>query len=247
MSLKDATSIEKLGAGNYATWSTDVKWALIMKGLWDAIDDAENVEAADDLKALAFIGLTVERHIKPTVDACDTAREAWDKLENKYKAQSSAFKLKLKKDLINLELKPKEDITSYVARAVAIRDQLTAAGMDVEAQELCLAVLGGLPEDYTPMVDAILTTGGELDLDDLIPKMMVVEQRVKERWMRNNSTVKVFAASDDEKTCWHCGKKGHIRRNCTARIGLIPGETKVYIPPKNRRGCAASYTAVVAL
>lgn len=237
MSLKDATSIERLGANNYATWSTDVKWALIMKGLWAAVDEADSVDAADDIKALAFIGLTVEKHIKATIDACDTAREAWDKLEETYKAKSSALKMKLKKDLVNLQLEVKEDITTYVARATEIRDQLAAAGVDVDAQELTMAVLGGLPDNYGSMVDSIMIAAGDMmEIEELIPKLMIIEQRVKER--STTDYHKAYTMTDNEKTCWKCGKKGHIQRECPDKKPsvFIPGKTRVFIqkPPKKK-------------
>jgi hypothetical protein len=249
MSLRDATCIERLDAANYATWSTDVKWALISKGLWNAIDDPERMEDGDDIKALAFIGLTVEKYIKPTVDACDTAREAWDKLEDTYKAQSTALKVKLRRDLVNLKMESCGlDITGYVAKACAIRDQLVAAGMEVSTEEVCMAILTGLPSDYSAMVDSILTTSTEdLQLETLVPKLLIVEQRIQDAKKEvfnptaASSLQRVGAhladASENINTnymiCWKCGQRGHKKINCpnkpAAPPGIVPGKTRVHI------------------
>jgi hypothetical protein len=207
--LERSSLIEKLTGDNYATWSTDMKWLLIMKGVWNAIDDHENVDEADDMKAMALIGLNVEKHLKTSVDASDTAREAWDKLENAYKAKSNARKLQLKRELTSIELKPKESITMYIARAKELRDQLLAAGYEASDEEVALSALAGLPDSYASIVDTLQATSTALDIDDIMPKLLVVEQRVKEHYDRELETVKAYLV-----TCYRCGKKGHIKRNC---------------------------------
>lgn len=249
MSLKDVGSIEKLGASNYATWSTDVKWALIIKGLWNAIDDPENLEDGDDVKALAFIGLTVEKYIKPTVDECDTARDAWDKLEESYKAKATAQRIKLKKDLATLQLgwtdvapngqggkqtSKREDITAYVARASSIRNQLSAAGMDVPGEEFTMAILAGLPDEYTALVDTIVTSATPLEIEEVVPKLQMIEQRVKDRHRAEFDKVgsEAYSARVDEVTCWKCGAKGHMRRDCQHKPPHELEGKRVYVPPK---------------
>ena len=205
----DKTLIERLTGDNYATWSTDMKWLLIMRGVWTAIDDHENVTEADDMKAMALIGLSVEKHLKSSIDACDSAKEAWDKLEDIYKAKSNARKLQLKKELTSIELKPKESLTVYISRAKDIRDQLTAAGYEASDEEVALSILAGLPEGYESIVDTIQATTAELDIDEIMPKLLIVEQRVKERRGKEVDVERAFVM-----TCYGCGKKGHIKRNC---------------------------------
>lgn len=204
----DKPFIEKLSGDNYATWSTDMKWLLIMKGIWNAVVDHENVDEADDLTAMAFIGLNVEKHLKTTIDACDTAKEAWDKLEDVYKAKSNARKLQLKRELTSISLKPKESITLYVSRAKDIRDQLIAAGYEASEEEVALSLLAGLPEGYESIVDTIQATTEALDIDELMPKLLIVEQRVKDRNDASLIKEKAFVV------CFKCGQKGHIKRNC---------------------------------
>lgn len=203
--------IEKLTGDNYATWSTDMKWLLIMKGAWNAVIDHENVDDAEDLKAMALIGLSVDKHLKTTIDACDTAKEAWDKLEDVYKAKSNARKLQLKRELTSISLKPKESITMYVSRAKDIRDQLIAAGYEASEEEVALSLLAGLPEGYESIVDTIQATTEALDIDEIMPKLLIVEQRVKERIDASFIKEKAFVV------CFKCGQKGHIKRHCPKR------------------------------
>lgn len=253
MSLKDVTAIDKLGAHNYATWSTDVKWALIMKGLWNAIDDPEQVEEGEDAKALAFIGLTVEKYIKSSIDGCDTAREAWDKLEHAYKASATALRIKLKRELATIQYgwmdvrrdgtggtatTHRESVTSYVARASAIRDQLAAAGVETSAEEFAMAVLSGLPDEYTAMVDNLVTSAGALDVEEVLPKLLMIEQRLKDKYDQEKAKEceVALSARASSATCWKCGAKGHLRRDCPERNNG-PDELigkRVYVPPKKK-------------
>ena len=95
--------IEKLDLDNYGSWSVQMKFLLIHKGLWTA-ETGDGASVEDSLKALALIGLNVKEHHLSTLDKCKTAKEAWNALEATYKAKTMARRLQLKKELNNLRL-----------------------------------------------------------------------------------------------------------------------------------------------
>jgi hypothetical protein len=64
--------------------------------------------------------------------------------------------LQLKRQLNTLEKKTSETITQYVSRARSIANQIRATtGQDVSAADMALAVLGGLPSEYS-MVKTVI-------------------------------------------------------------------------------------------
>ena len=233
MSDSDKVGIEKLDVDNYATWSVKMKFLLITKGLWAPITAQGDVNAAADEKALALIGLFVQDHHLGTVANAKSAKEAWMSLENIYQAKSNARRLWLKRELNSLRKVANEPLTKYVARAVDIRSQLAAAGHDIKEDEVVMSVLAGLPAEYNVVVAVLETSNDALKLDDVLAKLLPVEQRAQASEATSDS--KAFFSSKpskppsdvrppyqsalrDSKDCSYCRKKGHVVEECRKKF-----------------------------
>ena len=114
--------VECLDVDNYATWRILMKYVLISKGLWAAVE-SDTVEHEADQKALATIGLYVKEHHLSTLERCGTAKRAWMELERVYQAKSNARKLQLRMQLSQLKMGATEPLTKYVSRAKEIQAQ----------------------------------------------------------------------------------------------------------------------------
>ena len=234
--------IELLDVDNYATWETRMKFLLITKGLWTAVASDGEVDADTDQKALAFIGLCVKEHHLTTLKRCETAREAWQQLEAVYKAKSNARRLHLKKELTQLKMGPGEPLTKFAARAVDIQDQLRAAGHETSDQDVAWAVLAGLPAHYNMMVTVLTATQTEISLDDILPKLLQVETQ-QQADLKDERALTARHGNDfngghhgkrghneraGSRTCYYCGKVGHIERYCRKKERDEAANTKVY-------------------
>jgi len=196
--------IEKLDVHNYATWSVKMKAVLVTEGVWKpVVGQAAGAGSADkDEKALALITLNVADHHLSQLKACDTAKDAWDKLAAVYKAKSIARRLTLRKALYALKLGHDEQVSKYVSRAKDIRDELVASGYAVRDDELVLAVLGGLPQGYEMVATMLEGEEDEQDLDDVLPRLLLVEQRLQrgsEKVADNRQQSKAFVAGASHK------------------------------------------------
>jgi len=129
------------------------------QGLWTTTGE-DTTEASVDQEALALICLNVKDYHLTTLDACNSAKEAWDTLEEIYKARSVATKLQLKKELNNLKKGPSEPLPKYIARAKTIWNDLLATGHDIKP-----SVLAGLPKEYEILIAIMEASDKELDLD----------------------------------------------------------------------------------
>jgi hypothetical protein len=79
--------IDKLGVDNYINWSRKIKFLLTSKDLWEGVEEPV-AHATQSTKALSIIGLNVEDHHLGSIEACKTAKEAWDLLETTYNSKS---------------------------------------------------------------------------------------------------------------------------------------------------------------
>ena len=232
--------IEKLDLDNYGSWSVQMKFLLIHKGLWAATTGAEETSAGDSLKALALIGLNVKEHHLSTLDKCTTAKEAWTTLESTYKAKTMARRLQLKRELNNLKKSATEPLPKYISRVRDIWNDLKASGHDIKESEVVLNVLAGLPKEYETSVAIIEAAEKEMGLAEVLSRLLNVEQRVARQDEQETAYVaqgfkkdfkkgpqRTYKAFDNkqrstgkyiDKECFYCHKKGHIKAECRKRI-----------------------------
>ena len=161
-------------------------------------------------------------HHLPSLGQRETAKAAWDALEAVYKAKSMARRVALRREMNSLKKAAEEPMTKYVARAKELRDQLAAAGLTTEDEEVAAALLAGLPPDYDVIVAVLETTADKVDLDVLLGKLLTAEQRLPKA---NEPTAPRAYAGAAERAphgggqrppprCFYCGQLGHIVRNC---------------------------------
>ena len=217
-------SIEKLDVDNYVTWRKKMKALLVSKDLWTPVTEDAPVDKKADQKALALITLCLCDHNLSTLDEAETAKAAWDTLKKVYEASSNARKLQLKRELNTLKKDAAETVTAYVTRAKDLRNQLATTGYEVKDEEVVLSVLTGLPSEYETIVTILESSDGKLVLNDLLPKLLTVEQRIKPEETKAYYTKwpgtrdQGDFTRNEARECYYCHKKGHLKKDCRQRL-----------------------------
>ena len=214
----DKISIEKLDNDNFAIWSTKMECVLVQKG-WDSALTDPDVTTDIDKKALALIKLSVANHFLHLLQPCTTTKQAWKCLEDIWKVNAMGRRMMLKQELARLKKDGSEAITEYISRACAIRDQLMSAGLVTTSEDLVMSLLNGLPSEYRGIVSIIENTVPTLPLDSVMSKLIIEEKRLpKSGASGSSSSAKAYQAKhtggNKGPTCFHCGKRGHIKREC---------------------------------
>lgn len=80
-----------------------------------------------------------------------------------------------------------------MARGKAIWSDLVATGYECQESEVTLSVLAGLPAEYEMVVTVLTTTSDDLSLDDIVAKLLPVEQRLSQP----RETVAAYSARGD--------------------------------------------------
>ena len=228
--------LELLDTDNYKTWSTRMRLALIKSTVWHVVKDgfkSDDPQAVkDNDKAYAMIGLHVKDFHLNTVAATESAKELWDTFGVHFMSKNNAKKLMLRRDLTSLKKQADEPLTKYVARGKSIWSDLVATGYECRESEVTLSVLAGLPAEYEMVVTVLTTTSDDLSLDEIVAKLLPVEQRLSQQ----RETVSAYSARGDQRqhkpygqnqraqqirkppVRYYCNKTGHFKAQCRVRI-----------------------------
>ena len=227
------SGIPKLDLDNYHTWSVQVKCWLVTKDLHKHTQATVAAERGNDAKALAHIGMTLTEQHLPTFSECDTAKAAWDAFAKLFRNKSQARRLLLQSELSAFHKDSGEPLVKYFARAKYLKSQLLSVGSTLDENELCLSVLNGLPMEYETLCTVLATTDTELTLDDLLPKLLVVENKAgrsasegkalflgkpgagSQQRRQGSGTPK--RTGKETRKCHHCDKPGHLKKDCWQR------------------------------
>ena len=220
------TAMVPLNNSNYPTWKVQCRMALMKEGLWGIVNGTEtppDVQADTYAKfmtrrdrALATIVLSVDPSLLYLLGEPENPMMVWKKLSDQFQKKTWANKLELRRKLYSLRLKDGESVQNHVKVMTEIFDGLSVIGDPVEEEDRVVHLLASLPESFDMLVTAL-----EANID--VPKMDVVTERLlhEERKMKGRdvfepSGEKAMTSHSRKKSmkCHHCGKLGHIKRNC---------------------------------
>ena len=141
-------------------------------------------------------------------------------MSDQFQKKTWATKLEeLRRKLHSLRLKDGDSIQDHVRAMTEIFDGLSVAGDAVSEEDRVVHLLASLPDSYNMLVTA-------LEANAEVSKMEVVTERLlhEERKLKNredaagaDSESAMFAGPRSRRKgpkCYHCGKFGHIKRNC---------------------------------
>jgi hypothetical protein len=233
VSRVDGFQIECLTGSNWTVWSMDVLSVLRVRKLAKTIATEDtDTDAANISQALGLISLLVQPGDKLMLASCETALEAWQLLEKRYKNTAKAAGMHLKRELASIQKARGESIDEYAARTRQLYMQLLSAGMKVDEDTAVKSMLSGLPAVYDSVVVPLFTDDEELTFVDVMPKLYVVEAR--ELAEDVFPAMNLYMGARGKKTrnqreCWHCGQLGHFKANCPELKGkavATPGGDK---------------------
>ena len=201
--------------------------ALIKDGLWGIVNDTEDTPNDEREipkfmlrrdRALATIVLSME----PTLlyllgpDPEDPT-EVWKKLADQFQKKTWSNKLTLRRKLYDLKLKDGQSVQKHVKALTEIFDELAIIGDPLDDESKVVHLLASLPDAYDILVTA-------LEASAEVPKLEVVTERLlheeTKRKDKDSSNTDAKAISTKHRNprkgpkCHHCGKIGHIKRDC---------------------------------
>ncbi|GAQ80159.1 hypothetical protein KFL_000480010 [Klebsormidium nitens] len=178
----DKVSIPQLCGENWSTWKAKFRGLLAYKGWLCALEEPESVEGKKvSSQARGLMLIHTEDAYMKLIEGEPTAGKASKKLEDNFEKRSNARMIQLRRKLTGLRLTKGKAVAEYLGEFRELKIDLEAAGQTVSDRELAVHALEGLPEEYATVVEFLELGEEELTLDEIQPKLMQREQKLKLR------------------------------------------------------------------
>ena len=222
--------IVPLNEKNYPTWKLQVKMSLIKDDLFKIVDGSEVAPTeANQLakfntrkdRALAIIVLSVEPKLLYLLGDPNDPAEVWKKLGDVFQKKTWSNKLRLKKKLYSLQLKPDDDLQSHLKSLIEVFDELSVIGDALKEEDRVICLLASLPDKFSTIVTALEASESVPKWDSVVERLLHQETKFNERSSENASENKVLFSKKNKfnfngkRKCFECGSPHHIRRNCS--------------------------------
>lgn len=217
------SSLVPLSGGNYATWKLQCKMALMKDGVWSIVDGAEAApaEAASVAKfntrrdkALAIIVLSLDTSILYLIGDPSDPKTVWDLLEKQYQKKSWVNKLELRRKLYSLRLNEGDSANDHIKIMLEIFNKLSAIGDNINEEDRVVHLLASLPESFNMLVTALQSNEKVPAMELVLERLRHEEQKIKEKKSVQGEENVLLSRKNNNIKCYHCGKIGHIKRNC---------------------------------
>jgi len=224
------SAIVPLNDKNYATWKIQVKMFLIKEDLFGFIDgtaiapDQDNtVEqrkfAARRAKALSIIVLAVDVTLLYLLGDPTDPVEVWNKLQATFQRKTWSNKLRLRRKLYGMKLKQEDSLQVHLKNFIELFDELAVIGDALKEEDKVINLLASLPDDYSTLVTALEAFEQVPSWENVTERLLHEEQKLKGKVgevERSLVSINKYRANSSrrELKCFHCGKHGHIKKNC---------------------------------
>jgi len=181
----DRFEVEPLNSENYAIWKQRMQMFLTVKDLWNCIledrvfEDPQSVAQHD--KAKAYIGLSVEKHLYPVVLTANSAKAAWEALQNMFEPKLASRQLYLQRQLLELKMTPPETLEVYMGRSRTLYAELIAVDSPISEHAMVTTMLAGLPERYSDFVTMYVQSDDKLTYAAIQSKLISADQMLSLR------------------------------------------------------------------
>ena len=213
-------SAKLCGASTYATWKFKMQSLLVSDGLWKCVTGADTDPDRDE-RALAKINLNVKRTVYPNPYAIvkEKAKDAWNALEATFQDKGHKRKYVLHRSLFRIELANFESIEAYVGHILLVHQTLADIGAPFSYDILTNIMLGGLPDSFATVIDALKGVNWELSSDIVKKKLLSLHNggHVGTNALPSESAMFVKnkgAAGKSSVTYYYCKKVDHIKFAC---------------------------------
>lgn len=201
---------------NYPVWAVKMKAYLRAFDLWEAVESgrdppplranptiAQIKQHSDDTakkyKALSAIHTAVSDTIFTRIMACETAKEAWDKLKEEFQGSDRTRQmqvLNLRREFEVLRMKESETVKDYIDRLMKVVNQIRLLGEELTERRIVEKVFVSVPERFESKVSSLEDSKdiSQLTVTEVVNALQAFEQRRAIRLEETKTIEEAFQA-----------------------------------------------------
>ena len=188
----ELSEVEKLkGPENWQVWKFVMKHVLLEKGLWEFVNGTaegpgRGATVEENLnflmrgeKAITTIVLGMESKYIYLIATCDSAKEAWEKLENHFESKTVANRLYLKKEYFRMKMMTGQSMHEHLKKMKEAANRLSSVGAKLNEEDHVAVLLGSLSLSYSGFVTTFGVKGVEVGLEKVQQLLIYEEMKQK--------------------------------------------------------------------
>ena len=218
---------------NYPTWKIQIKMYLMRENLFRLVDGSETAPPSTDVddyqkyclrrdKALATIVLAIDPKLLYLIGDPTDPAVVWQKLQDTFQKKTWANKLRLKRRLYNMKLKPGDSLQLHLKNFIELFEELAVIGDAVDDEDRVINLLASLPDTYSTLVTALEALDKVPSWEAVTERLLHEEEKFKvnkpnDVGLNENSSLFVKQKFKRPVKCYNCGRNGHIKKYCNVK------------------------------
>lgn len=226
--LAPSVKIEKLDESNFHIWKQKIDLILAYREVDHVVSETNpHVDGSpehskwkqSDKVARAVIGLSLSDEMLNHVRGVTTAKDMLESIVNVFQRHTLLNKLRARREFYTATMHTGEKMLTYINRVCHLSTILKSMNVQIENEEVVMAVLNGLPKQYDNIITALDALGSEstFSLEFVKSRLLQEEQRNNIRGAASGETALVQRPRPPPRQtlkCTHCGRKGHTESRC---------------------------------
>lgn len=213
----DEVKVPVFDGANYNMWKKRLVLFLKWKKSIIVIERKKTETDKDDwdqndLKAMNYIyGALSDKQLEYVCDL-ETSFDIIKKLDSLYLKESTALQIVCRNKVERLRLKNYSDCETFFSDFEKAINELKSAGANISEKEKLNYILNTLPDSYSYIGDLTDTLKEEEQTADYVKNKIQMAELKRQKEENNGRKSNVFTA--EKRTCFNCGKPGHVQRDC---------------------------------
>lgn len=210
--------IEKLkGRINYDEWKVAVKSYLTLRGYYIVIEEDIPADESPETNARAIseITLLIESSLYNYLENTKSAKKVWDNLAAAFEDTGVTRKVTILNQLVSVKLTQYKSIEKYINAILLYYNKSKTAGFQIQEDVIASLLLGGLPDEYLPMILGIENSAVELTIDYV--KTVLLQGMPDPYENKEGDKAMATCPIKKKRRCFKCGSFTHLVIKCPKR------------------------------